>query len=79
VKITVSLFAQAREIVGQNQLDCDIPPGAEVSVLIQRLQSQFPDLLTVRFMIAVNSDYVKSDYKLQNGDKVAIIPPIGGG
>ncbi len=79
MKITVLFFAQSREIVGQDQMDFEIPEGEKVSLLLKILQSQFRDLLAIKFMVAVNSEYVENDYKLHDGDQVAIIPPVSGG
>jgi molybdopterin synthase sulfur carrier subunit len=79
MKIKVAFFAQSREIVGKSEIDYELSEGAEVSVLIEKLQSQFPGLAAMKFMVAVNSDYVKNDHKLHDGDKAAIIPPVSGG
>jgi molybdopterin synthase sulfur carrier subunit len=79
VKIRVLFFAQPREIVGKNQMDFEVSEGETITFLIKKLQSQFPALLTVKFVPAVNSEYIANDYKLHDGDQVALIPPISGG
>jgi molybdopterin converting factor subunit 1 len=79
VKINVSFFAQSREIVGKSRMELDIQEGEAVSGLLKRLQSQFPKLLEIQCKVAVNTEYVKNDYELHNGDEIAIIPPISGG
>ncbi len=79
MKITVLFFAKSREIVGQDQVEIEMPEGEGVSVLVDRLQSQYPELLGMGFRVAVNSDYVEKDFKLHDGDQVAVIPPISGG
>jgi molybdopterin synthase sulfur carrier subunit len=79
VKISVSFFAQSREITGKNKINYEIPEGERVSFLIKILQSQFHDLLVIKIMVAVNSEYVENDYVLHESDQVAIIPPVSGG
>lgn len=79
MKIRVLLFAQPREIVGNNQIDFEMSAEATISSLIQKLQSQFPELLNVNFAAAVNSEYRENNYQLHDGDQVALIPPVSGG
>ena len=79
MKITVLFFARSREIVGKDQIEIEVPEGEGVSFLVDRLQSQHPELLGMGSRIAVNSDYVEKDFKLRDGDQVAVIPPISGG
>jgi molybdopterin converting factor subunit 1 len=79
VKISVLFFAQSHEITGKDQMDYEIPEGEKVAFLIDKLQSQFRDIGAIKFRAAVNSEYVKDDYILHDGDQVAIIPPVSGG
>jgi sulfur-carrier protein len=79
MKITVSFFAQSREIVGKNQMDFEIAEGESVSALLGRIRTQFRDLAGIQFIIAVNTEYVETSRQLHDGDQVAIIPPINGG
>ena len=77
--VKVIFFAQAYEIVGENEIEFEIQEGTDVSGLITKLQSQFEGLLTLQFRVAVNADYVENDYILHDKDEVVIIPPISGG
>jgi molybdopterin synthase sulfur carrier subunit len=79
MKIMVLFFAKSREVVGKDQLELEIPEGEGASSLVDKLQSQYPELEGMGFRIAVNSDYVEKDFKLHEGDQVAVIPPISGG
>jgi molybdopterin converting factor subunit 1 len=79
MKITVSFFAQSREIVGKNQMEIELPEGEDASGLLKRLQVLFHGLDDINIMMAVNTEYVGNSYRLHDGDKVALIPPINGG
>lgn len=81
--VRVRFFASLREEVGLEQEDVKLPTGATVKTLLQTLARAHPGLGTllegrgVRF--AVNRCYVQSDAGLQEGDEVALVPPVGGG
>ncbi|NIV15477.1 MAG: molybdopterin converting factor subunit 1 [Aliifodinibius sp.] len=80
MKITIKFFASSRELVGRNQLEMKLPSDATVKTLIDTLKQNHVKLAKLNsFMIAVNMEYVKSDVPLNDGDEVAIIPPVSGG
>ncbi len=80
-QITIKLFATLRERARASHLTREMPDGASVGELWQRLKEEFPDLAgyrdSVRF--AVNQEYVEADFRPRAGDEVAFIPPVSGG
>ena len=79
MKVRVLFFAGLRELVGKNQMGVEIQEGAPVSLLLEKLQKGFPGIITNPVMLAVNTEYVKPDHRLKEGDEVAVIPPVSGG
>jgi MoaD family protein len=79
MKITVRLFAAARELVGDGCFEQRLEPGATVRDLANLLFEQYPDLRDMRLQFAVNATYASLDTALHDGDRVACIPPVGGG
>jgi len=79
MKIQLLLFAQAREIVGENQIEFQLTNEADVNGLLRELYNMFPDLSGLEIKVAVNGEYTENTRKLHVGDEVAIIPPISGG
>ncbi len=81
VVITVRLFAGLREAMGQDRLEHPLPAGATVGTIIDRIAAHRPDLapLLARTVAAVNLEYVPREHPLQDGDEVALIPPVSGG
>ena len=79
--INVRLFAGLRETVGQRTIDVDVPVGATVAVLCERIAEAYPlvrpFLTTV--VCAVGEEYVPGSHILRAGDAVALIPPVSGG
>ena len=81
VNVTVKLFARLREVVGARELQRKLNDGATVDDLLRLLQAEFPRLvdLTTRTLISVNQEFATPDSLLQDGDEVAIFPPVSGG
>jgi molybdopterin converting factor subunit 1 len=77
--VHVRLFASYREAAGTNRLETLLPAGASVSRLLEVVERQVPGLQRTRGLIAVNHTYVQPDTILQDGDEVALIPPVSGG
>ena len=79
IRVHVRLFAAYRESAGTNRLDTSVPSGATVSQLLQSLAIEVPALERTRGLVAVNHTYAQPDTLLQDGDEVALIPPVSGG
>lgn len=83
LKITVLFFGAARDVVSQNpfplSLGSDGP--ATVASAFQQLVNQFSGL--ERFgrslLFAVNQEYATQETELNEGDELAIFPPVSGG
>ncbi len=79
MRVQVRLFAAARDLVGAGQTEIDLPVGATVQVLADQLFELYPGLSAMRLRFAVNAVYARSDIVLNDGDEIALIPPVGGG
>ena len=78
--VTVLLFASYADLFGTRSLDIELPTGATVRQLVERLAG-FPgaERLPPRPLVAVNQDYAKETRVLKQGDEIAVIPPVAGG
>jgi len=86
--VKVLLFASAREAAGNIsemslELDCD---SATTSTFRKAMAEKYPKLSTFvldeeSITLALNEEYVQAGQvlPLENGDTVALIPPISGG
>ncbi|MGB5369435.1 MAG: MoaD/ThiS family protein [Flavobacteriaceae bacterium] len=78
----ILLFGIAKDIVGKSKIHFEAGEARPTSVeqLRQRLKSSYPDLGRLSSIaVAVNSEYAEDDQVLQQGDEIAIIPPVSGG
>jgi molybdopterin converting factor subunit 1 len=81
MKLTVKLFAAARELAGCGEIGIELPAGATVGELRVSLVVAAPALaaLAERSMLAVNEEYAIDATLLRESDVVALIPPVSGG
>lgn len=78
--VRVRLFAGAAQAAGQRELSGEWA-GFTAGEVVQELVRQFPALgpLAPTLALAVNREYVEADHRLQDGDELALIPPVSGG
>ncbi|MGE5465272.1 MAG: molybdenum cofactor biosynthesis protein MoaE [Betaproteobacteria bacterium] len=78
--VTIRLFAAAADAAGCRQLQGDWA-GLTTKQLLDRLVEQHPKLARIApsLAVAVNREYAESSRVLQDGDEVALIPPVSGG
>ncbi|HWE97302.1 MAG TPA: molybdopterin converting factor subunit 1 [Tepidisphaeraceae bacterium] len=81
MRITIRLFAILRERCGINELALDLPQGSTVAAARDEFQRRFPQSsdIMARAAYAVNRSYAPVTTDLQEGDEVAVIPPVSGG
>jgi MoaE-MoaD fusion protein len=76
MEVTVRLFAMLRERAGAREVTLELPEGARVSDALAELGSIAEGLPLV---MAVNREYAPEDHVLDEGDELALIPPVSGG
>ena len=88
MKVIIELFGASRDFSDQNSLELDIENGSS----IKDVRNKILDYLDINFkgnenfIKIVNSsvfcskdNIISDNYKITNHEKIAIIPPIGGG
>jgi len=88
MKVTVRYFARYRSLVGKGEEEVELPEGATVMDLIEKIKEMHPVLKNEVFAedddladvnVSRNGRYVRFDEILKEGDVVAIFPPVSGG
>jgi molybdopterin converting factor subunit 1 len=81
MRVVVKLFGAVREAAGAKELTLDLPEGARVADLRDRLAGDLPvlDAFGDRLAVSVNLELAKLDAPLHDGDEVALLPPVAGG
>lgn len=77
MKIKVLFFASLRDIVRVPQLEISNCSG--LNELKSKLAADYPGIMAIPFVIAVNNKIEHSDIALKDGDEIALLPPFSGG
>ncbi|POM62634.1 Molybdopterin converting factor, subunit 1 [Phytophthora palmivora] len=86
MEIKVLYFASAREEIGLREEKLQLPDAQDrssvsLASLRRLLMDKYPHAATTikSITLARNLEYSEDDVELQDGDEVALIPPISGG
>jgi MoaE-MoaD fusion protein len=81
LRITVLLFAQARERAGRPRLELELPAGSRVADALAMLERAHPGLAELRphLAVAVDQRLAAPEALLPDGAELALLPPVSGG
>ena len=81
MKLSVKLFAVAKERAGRSAIEIELPDGATVRQLRGAIVEQFPPLADVmrHARLAVDNDYAGDAAVIGSAAEIALIPPVSGG
>jgi MoaE-MoaD fusion protein len=79
--VTVHYFAIVRELLGRASEERAIEHDTTIDDLMRDLEAEQPRLRALRrsLMFMVNEEYADPGHRLEDGDEVALIPPVSGG
>ena len=79
--IRVLAFAGARDAIGSGELSMTLEAPTTAGALLDRLCREHPALAPYAssLRLAVNGTYAAREDVIDDGDEVAIIPPVAGG
>ena len=80
MKVTVKCFSQVKYALGVNQLSLDLKPGQTTEDVEEAVRKHAAGKLDgISLRAAVNRVYVQEPVAVEDGDEVALIPPVQGG
>jgi len=81
MKVRAQFYAQLRELVGNHELEVELPQDATVRELLEKVYAQKPALRAHNksILIGAGLEFVDRNYKLNPGEEIAIMPPVQGG
>lgn len=81
MQVKLLFFATLKDIVGARQLQMDMPAGSTIEDVLTHLESSYPRIKDYRPVVltAINEEYVNRQTTVEDGDEVAIFPPVSGG
>ena len=81
MQVRLLFFATLKDIVGARQMQLELPAGATVADVLTQLEGAYPRMRDYRPVVlaAINEEYVDKNAQVQDGDELAIFPPVSGG
>jgi molybdopterin converting factor subunit 1 len=79
LKVHVLYFASLRERIGRREDMVDLPAGADVTSLLDHVLAGPLEAFRGSVAVSVNREYSSPSRALQEGDEVALLPPVSGG
>ena len=81
IKVRLLLFGAARDVVGCAETDFMVSVPANRAGALEEVLTAYPGLRRFgrSLLVAVNREYADADGELQDGDELAVFPPVSGG
>jgi MoaE-MoaD fusion protein len=81
MQVQVLYFGILKDLFLKDQENLDLPNNATVATLLDRCRGLAPEKANLlgSLAVAVNQEYVPQHHPLQNGDEIALLPPVSGG
>lgn len=81
MRVRVLVFGVLKDLIPETSAALELPDGGRVRDLLDHYGKSMaiPADLWRSMAIAVNREYVSADSVLQDGDEVALLPPVSGG
>jgi len=78
MRVRLLLFATYRDIAGTGELTLDLPASASARDAVRVLRVS-ASRIPAEPVIAINREYSDLDDVLNDGDELALLPPVAGG
>ena len=89
MKIQIELFGASRDFSDQNFIELDIEHNSTIKDIRNKIvefldkkfkgNENFKNIVNSSAFCSENNNIVSDNYKITSNQKIAIIPPIGGG
>ena len=81
IRVKMIYFAQAREAAGTKGEEFSVDEKSNVGTAMSKAFEAHPKLrqLEKAIKVALNEEITQEDAPLQDGDRVALLPPVVGG
>ena len=81
IKVRAEFYSVVKEIVDASAIELSLPKNASVNDLFEQLKKSYPKLRDFEksILFGIGVEFVDRTYVLNDGDVIAIMPPVQGG
>ena len=81
MRVQVLYFGILKDVAGREREEIELAAGSTVATVLTLMRERGTAQARVweSIALAVNQEYVQSTVQLQDGDEVALLPPVSGG
>ena len=81
MKVRAEFYSRLKEIVGASALELSLPMNAKVNDLFEQLKENYPQMRDFEksVLFGIGVEFVDRNHPLNEGDTIAIMPPVQGG
>src|SRR5882762_7155734 len=81
IKVHVLFFGAARDAAGQREVDLELIGPTDAADAFAQVVQAYPELRRFgrSLLFAVNQEYAPGERTVQDGDELALFPPVSGG
>lgn len=81
VKVALVYLGQAREAAGTKEEEIELPAPAKIEQAISQALAAHPKLSELKeaIKLLINGQWAAENAQLKDGDRITLLPPVGGG
>jgi len=81
MRARVLFFGVVRDLVGRSSEEAEFADGADLGAVLETYAARFPRLkeMAGSIVVARNREFARLSASLEEGDEVALMPPVSGG
>ena len=81
IHVRLLFFGAARDAVNKDEVNFVLSGGATASGALEKVMEKYPELRRFgrSLLFAINQEYARGDRLINDGDELAVFPPVSGG
>ena len=81
MKVRTEFYSRLKEVVGAPALEISLPENATVKDLFEKLKERYAQLRDFErsVLFGIGVEFVDRNHPLNEGDTIAVMPPVQGG
>jgi molybdopterin converting factor small subunit len=79
MKINILFFGATADLTGFRRIERTVHSPISADDVLKQLRDEYPNFKDHKLLFAVNEEYAALDFKLKDGDELAVFTAVSGG